>query len=181
MKEIICLIGPSGSGKSTVAQWMYKNKRFMHISSSQFINTLKKDIKKISGVEYKNNELIAAISLLWPGGFNDFMAKNLKNLPFDHIVWDSCINMSNLELVLDNIDQYERSLGLGDLMLLSDWCIDTYQTPLVNSMNSFFTECRPSSIAEKKQKIMTCFYPPCKNDILIEPCEKYLKEIGILM
>lgn len=219
MRELLCLIGPSGAGKSTSAKWLAEHEKFFVVSSTTYVAKLKEDILHSQGVLYTNNDMRACISLLWPGGFNGFMAQNMSAVPYDRIAWDSCVNIHNLGLVLDcfdkacflsfdapmqarikrvaerkiynglsledvariveRIDQYERSLGLGDLMLLSDWNINTYESSLDLCMETFFRQCNPTSIDMKKQRIETPFPPLSREKFNIEAFEKYLENSGI--
>lgn len=219
MRELLCLIGPSGAGKSTSAKWLAEHKDFFVVSSTTYVTRLKEDILHSQGVLYTNNDMRACISLLWPGGFNGFMAQNMSAVPYDRIAWDACVNIHNLGLVLDCfdkacflsldapmqvrikrvaerkiynglslddvsrivelIDQYERSLGLGDLMLLSDWNVNTYESSLDLCMDTFFRQCNPSSIDIKKQKIENPFPPLSRENFNTGAFEKYLEKSGI--
>lgn len=216
MNELICLIGPSGAGKSTVSKLLVEKYGYYLASTTSFLNELKDRIKNKVNYTYNTNELIAAISVTYKFGFNEFIAEQMSSFS-GKTVWDSCININNLDIILrkfdkviflaltasyntritrvlergtypqksfqeirkivNSIDQYERSLGLGDLMLLSDYtiCVDGIDN-LKNSIDVFINTCTPSSIEEKISMINYNFQISAFDNINVSPLLEYLNK-----
>jgi len=217
MKELICLIGPSGGGKSTVSKILSESYHYTLASTTFFVKDLKKKIQSTKNYLYDTNELIAAVSLYYKFGFNEFISERLDSLNSDKIVWDSCININDIEVILsrfdrvtflaltaaydvrikriiargtypqksytdvrkiiDKIDQYERSLGLGDLILLSDYtiCVEGLDH-LKESIDRFMSICIPTSVEEKIRNCNYKFPLPTAENINLLPLSEYLEE-----
>lgn len=218
MRELICLIGPSGAGKSTAARILSEEFGYKEVSSSPYIRLLKEKISETQEYNYDSNELIGAVSKYYKNGFNEFMSIIFQKYETSKtIVWDSCINIHNIKLVLDlfdkvsflcltapmevrvrrvmqrphfvnktfdevfdavmKVDQYERCLGVGDLMLLSDWTISTdTMDELLIQIRNFIMQCKPTLPSEK---VFACNYESEFKDyssINISPLEKYLNK-----
>lgn len=219
MRELICLIGPSGAGKSTAAKIISEKYGYEYITSSNYVNQIKSQIHNSLDYEYDSNELIASISLLYSEGFNGFMKEIFENLNSNKIVWDSCININCLEVVLrqfdkvyflamtapfkerimrvssrecyidydlyeisrriEKVDKYERSLGLGDLMLISDWTIVANDIQdLENKLAIFCSQCKPTDINNKVSMIDNRFVFPKKEEINMSPLLEYVSLQG---
>ena len=213
MKELICLIGPSGGGKSTVSKILSESYHYTLASTTFFVKDLKKKIQSTKNYLYDTNELIAAVSLYYKFGFNEFISERLDSLNSDKIVWDSCININDIEVIsgntisdlptpydvrikriiargtypqksytdvrkiIDKIDQYERSLGLGDLILLSDYtiCVEGLDH-LKESIDRFMSICIPTSVEEKIRNCNYKFPLPTAENINLLPLSEYLEE-----
>lgn len=219
MRELICMIGTSGSGKSTAARILEKEYGYTYITSSDYIKLIKSDITQQYGYQIDTNVLIGIISQYYNAGFNGFMRDIFKKCHSEKIVWDSCLNIHNLDLVLNcfdkvyflcmtapfqnrmkriaergsypgasmnevvlrttNVDQYEKQLGLGELMLQGDWYINVYTIEdLKTKLNSFLKECVPTSVEYKKTTLLNNSTVPeiKKEDIIIY--QQYMNEKG---
>lgn len=219
MKELICLIGPSGAGKSTAGRILEKSFGYTCISASTNLKELKKNIENVTKYSYDLNELIASVSAVLPNGFNEYAEHVLVNSKVDRIVWDSCININHLDIVLQHfdkvyflcfnaafdqrikricqrgsfneasstsvkqevfrIDQYERALGLGDLMLFADWYItaDCYDE-LERKLSQFISQCSPTSVDEKIRYCNERFCLPSPESLTTKPLLQYLELQG---
>lgn len=213
MKELICLIGPSGVGKSTAGRMLEEKFGYVYFSASAYVNEIKKKIVLNYEYEYETNDLIAAISLYYKKGYNEFVTNILRDIKHEKIVWDSCVNMFNIEDVLNcfdkvyflsmtapylervkrvmnrgryqgksfeevkesinYIDQYERTLGVGDLMLFSDWTINTKSIDeLEMNLSDFLKKCSPTTVKEKIEMITYRFEKDDIQHINLEPLKK---------
>lgn len=209
MRKIICMIGASGSGKSTAAKIIEKEYGFKYVTSSSYVKQLSDEIKKYCGYRIDINVLIGIISEYHDAGFNGFMKNIFERTDFDNVVWDSCLNVYELELVIDrfdeiyylcmtapfkqrmkrimergtysdasldeviartaNVDTYEKSLGLGELMIYGDWYINASTLgDLKTEIKNFFAECVPTSLELKKTFLSRSFFKPIikKEDII---------------
>ena len=105
MRKLICMIGASGAGKSTVAEILEKEYGYTYITSSAYIKQIRDEISQYFGYQIDNNVLIGIISKYHNAGFNGFMKNIFEECKSENIVWDSCLNIHELELVLDCFDQ----------------------------------------------------------------------------
>lgn len=219
MRKLICMIGASGSGKSTAAKIFEKEYGYTYITSSAYIKQIISEISDYYGYQIDSNVLIGIISQYHNAGFNGFMKNIFERCQSEKIVWDSCLNIHNLDLVLDcfeqvfflcmtapfqvrmkriaergsypgvsideivtrtaNVDQYERHLGLGDLMLQGDWYINaSTMTDLETEIKDFLTKCIPTSVQYKKTYLSRCFSTPKIQNEDIKIYQQYMSSEG---
>lgn len=105
MRELICMIGASGSGKSTAARILEKTHGYTYVTSSDYIRQLRTEIENCCGHSVDTNILIGMISKYYEHGFNGFMRDVFERVNFQRIVWDSCININNLDQVISCFDR----------------------------------------------------------------------------
>ena len=134
MRELICLIGPSGAGKSTAARILSEEFGYKEVSSSPYIRLLKEKISETQEYNYDSNELIGAVSKYYKLVLDLFDKVSFLCLtaPMEvrvrRVMQRPHFVNKTFDDVFDavmKVDQYERCLGVGDLMLLSDWTIST--------------------------------------------------------
>lgn len=221
MRKLICLIGTSGAGKSSCARILESQYGFTFFKQRDFIRNLKSRFEQKTNLSLSYNEFLAALSLSNEKGFNYFVSKWLMAVESDLVVWESCLNSSNLDGILSQfdevyflnvvapfetrvqrvlkrdfsietspsqveerlfiVDQYEMSLGLGNLMVLSDWVINSCEgCDLGFAVKNFIECCKPTSV-DYKLKNLSFSLPELKDSgIDFKPLKAFIEEYGVL-
>ena len=87
--------------------------------------------------------------------------------------------LEEIAAITANVDRYERSLGLGDLMLQGDWYISAETgEELERALCSFLSRCVPSSVEQKISDLKGDFTVPEINQADIDAYKRYMNSGG---